>query len=116
MFKQKQRITQLEKKNWKKKKKEKERKTKKKKLPKKKMKKKKRLKIKQMKRKLKEKKQKTKKWKQNKTKTTKNGCQYGDLFAVLRVLPSSLMLNFQDHFRWMELNQDVWQSNIVDLG
>ena len=34
-----------------------------------------------MKRKLKEKK--TKKRKQNKTKTTKNGCQYGDLFAVL---------------------------------
>lgn len=45
--------------------------------------------------------------KQNKTKTTKNGCQYGDLFAVLRVLPWSLMLNFQDHFRWMELTQDV---------
>lgn len=115
MFKQKQRITQLEKKNWKKKKR-KRKKNKEKEVAKKKDEKKKGLKIKQMKRKLKEKKQKTKKWKQNKTKTTKNGCQYGDLFAVLRVLPWSLLLNFQDHCRWMELNQDVWQSNIFDLG
>jgi len=72
------------------------------------VKKKRRLKKKQMKRKLKEKKNKKQK-NENKTKQKqqKNGCQYGGLFAVLRVLPSSLMLNFQDHFRWMELSQDV---------